>query len=110
MVVVVAAAFSVIVDYDKFGDQHTYDEITGDSNLTTHDPNGDVLYGVDICVHPDYHGMRLGRRLYEARKELCQNLNLKSIVAGGRIPNYSKHADSLTPQAYIEAVKRKENL
>ena len=106
--VVVAAAFSVIVDYDKFGDQHTYDEITGDSNLTTHDPNGDVLYGVDICVHPDYHGMRLGRRLYEARKELCQNLNLKSIVAGGRIPNYSKHADSLTPQAYIEAVKRKE--
>ncbi|MGK2940892.1 MAG: hydrolase, partial [Immundisolibacter sp.] len=47
---VVAAAFSVIVDYDKFGDQHTYDEITGDAYLTTHDPNGDVLYGVDVFV------------------------------------------------------------
>ena len=41
--IVVAAAFSVIVDYDKFGDQHTYDQITGDAYLTTHDPLGDVF-------------------------------------------------------------------
>ncbi|MGB1556310.1 MAG: hydrolase, partial [Oceanococcaceae bacterium] len=41
---VIACAFSVIVDYDKFGDKHTYDEITGDAYLSTHDPNGDVLY------------------------------------------------------------------
>lgn len=105
---VVAAAFSVIVDYDKFGDQHTYDEITGDAYLTTHDPKGDVLYGVDVFVSPDYRDMRLGRRLYEARKELCQNLNLKAIIAGGRIPNYRKYAGDLTPQQYIEKVKKKE--
>ena len=63
----VAAAFSVVVDYDKFGDEHTYEEITGNAYLTTHDPNGDVLYGVDVFVDPDYRNMRLGRRLYEAR-------------------------------------------
>jgi predicted amidohydrolase/GNAT superfamily N-acetyltransferase len=106
--VVVAAAFSVIVDYDKFGDRHTYNEITGDAYITTHDPNGDVLYGVDVFVSPDYHGMRIGRRLYEARKELCQSFNLKAIVAGGRIPNYTKYSDELSPQQYIERVKRKE--
>ena len=106
--VVVAAAFAVIVDYDKFGDQHTYHEITGDSYLSTHDPKGDVLYGIEVIVSPDYRGMRLGRRLYEARKELCQNLNLKSIIAGGRIPNFQNHAKEMTPQAYIECVKRKE--
>jgi|TARA_R110002096_G_scaffold168798_7_gene340077 predicted amidohydrolase/GNAT superfamily N-acetyltransferase len=105
---VVAAAFSVIVDYDKFGDHHTYDEITGDAYLTTHDPQGDVLYGVDVFASPSYHGMRLGRRLYEARKELCQSLNLKSIVAGGRIPNYEKYAHEMSPQSYIERVKKKE--
>lgn len=105
---VVAAAFSVVVDYDKFGDQHTYEEITGDAYLTTHDPNGDVLYGVDIFVSPDYHGMRLGRRLYDARKELCQSLNLKAIVAGGRIPHYKLHADEMSPQKYIEMVRKKE--
>ncbi len=105
---VVAAAFSVIVDYEKFGDKHTYDEITGDAYLTTHDPNGDVLYGVDVFVSPDYRGLRLGRRLYDARKELCQNLNLQSIMAGGRIPNYSKYANELTPFEYIEQVKSKD--
>lgn len=105
---VVAAAFAVIVDYDKFGDQHTYEEITGNSYLTTHDPLGDVLYGIEVFVSPDYRDMRLGRRLYEARKELCQNLNLKSIIAGGRIPNYQDHASELTPQQYIEKVKKKE--
>lgn len=105
---VVAAAFSLIVDYDKFGDFHTYDQITGDAYLTTHDPKGDVLYGIEVIVSPDYRGMRLGRRLYEARKELCQNLNLKSIVAGGRIPNYQDYAKEMSPQKYIELVKKRE--
>ncbi|MGV6807665.1 MAG: bifunctional GNAT family N-acetyltransferase/carbon-nitrogen hydrolase family protein [bacterium] len=105
---VVAAAFSVVVDYDKFGDSHTYDEITGNAYLTTHDPQGDVLYGVDVFVSPDYRDMRLGRRLYEARKELCENLNLAAIVAGGRIPNYQDYAAEMSPQAYIDKVKRKE--
>lgn len=105
---VIGAAFSVIVDYDKFGDKHTYDEITGDAYLTTHDPHGDVLYGVDVFVSPEYRGLRVGRRLYEARRELCKNLNLKSIMAGGRIPNYSKHAAEMSPYEYIEAVKSKD--
>lgn len=105
---VIACAFSVIVDYDKFGDKHTYDEITGDAYLSTHDPNGDVLYGVDVFVDPDYRGLRLGRRLYEARKELCRNLNLRAIVAGGRIPNYGEHAAQMSPQQYVEKVKSKD--
>jgi predicted amidohydrolase/GNAT superfamily N-acetyltransferase len=96
------------VDYDKFGDHHTYDQITGDAYLTTHDPSGDVLYGVDVFVSPDYHGMRLGRRLYEARKELCQSFNLRAIVAGGRIPNYQNYASQMSPQKYIELVKKRE--
>lgn len=105
---IVAAAFALIVDYDKFGDHHTYDEITGNAYLSTHDPKGDVLYGVDIYVDPDYRQLRLGRRLYEARKELCRNLNLKAIVAGGRIPNYENYAKEMGPQEYIGKVKKKQ--
>lgn len=105
---VVATAFSLIVDYSKFGDKHTYKQITGDGLLTTHDPDGDTLYGIDIFVHPDYQGMRLGRRLYDVRKELCEKLNLRAIIAGGRIPGYQDHADKLTPRQYIEKVKNKE--
>lgn len=103
---VVAAAFALIVDYDKFGNHHTYDEITGNAYLSTHDPKGDVLYGVDIYVDPDYRQLRLGRRLYEARKEICRNLNLKAMVAGGRIPHYANYAKEMRPQEYIEKVKK----
>ena len=105
---VVASALSLIVDYDKFSDHHTYEQITGNYSFDTHDPDGDVLYGIDVFVHPEYRGLRLGRRLYEVRKELCENLNLRAIMAGGRIPNYAKYADSLKPREYIEKVRMKE--
>ncbi|ELR68536.1 Carbon-nitrogen hydrolase [Fulvivirga imtechensis AK7] len=105
---VVAFALSIIVDYARFGDSHSYEDIIDNSNFGTHDPDGDVLYGIDVCVDPDYRGMRLGRRLYDVRKELCENLNLRSIVAGGRIPNYHKYSDKYTPKEYIQRVKEKE--
>ncbi|MBC8986565.1 bifunctional GNAT family N-acetyltransferase/carbon-nitrogen hydrolase family protein [Pedobacter sp. N36a] len=105
---VVACSLSIIVDYDEYGDKHTYKNITGDYSFSTHDREGDVLYGIEIFVHPEYRGLRLGRRLYEARKELCETLNLKSIVAGGRIPNFHQYADTLTPRQYIDKVKAKE--
>lgn len=105
---VVAAALTLVVDYSRFGDRHTYEEITGNGYFTTHDPKGDVLYGVDVFVDPEYRAMRLGRRLYDARKELCRRLNLRAIVAGGRIPGYKQHANEMTPERYIELVKQKE--
>jgi predicted amidohydrolase/GNAT superfamily N-acetyltransferase len=104
----VGCALSIIIDYDKFGDDHSYKQITGDFTFNTHDENGDVLYGIDVFIHPDYRGLRLGRRLYDARKELCEQLNLKSIVFGGRIPNYNEYSDQLKPKEYIQKVLQKE--
>jgi GNAT superfamily N-acetyltransferase len=105
---VVAVALSLIVDYPKYGDNHTYDQITGFGKFDTHDEEGDTLYGTDVFVDKEYRGLRLGRRLYDARKELCENLNLRSIIAGGRIPGYNKFADQMSPRKYIELVKNKE--
>lgn len=105
---VVASALALIVDYKKFGDNHTYKQITGEYTFETHSPEGNILYGIDVFVHPEYRGLRLGRRLYDARKELCENLNLRAIVFGGRIPNYNKHADKLKPKEYIEKVRQRE--
>ncbi|EDM38173.1 Nitrilase/cyanide hydratase and apolipoprotein N-acyltransferase [Pedobacter sp. BAL39] len=105
---VVACSLSIIVDYDEYGDKHTYKNITGDYSFSTHDSAGDVLYGIEIFVHPEFRGLRLGRRLYEARKELCESLNLKSIIAGGRIPRYHEYAGKLSPRQYIDKVKAKE--
>ena len=105
---VVGCALCLIVDYAKYGDNHTYEEITGAETFSTHDPDGDVLYGIDVFVHPDFRGLRLARRMYDVRKELCERLNLRSIVAGGRIPGYNQYATELSPKDYIEKVKLKE--
>ena len=118
---VVGCALSLIINYADFGDDHTYNQITGNDTFDTHSFKGDVLYGIDIFVHPDYRGLRIGRRLYEARKEVCERLNLRAIIFGGRIPNYGKYADrphparvhregapqrNLRPGAYVPDVER----
>lgn len=105
---VVACALCLIVNYARFGDNHTYDEITGYNRLDTHDPSADTLYGIDLFVHPEYRGLRLGRRLYDARKLLCEEKNLRRIITGGRIPGYNKHSDKLSVQEYINRVRNGE--
>lgn len=106
--VVVGCALALKIKYDDFGDKHTYKQITGNHSFNTHSKDGDVLYGIEVFIHPDHRGLRLGRRLYETRKELCENLNLRAIMAGGRIPGYHKYAHELKPARYIEKVRMRE--
>jgi predicted amidohydrolase/GNAT superfamily N-acetyltransferase len=105
---VVGVALSIIVDYNKIGDNHTYKQIIGNFTFSTHTYKGTMLYGIEVFIHPEFRGMRLGRRLYDARKELCERLNLRGITFGGRIPNYNQYADKLTPKDYIKKVRLKE--
>jgi len=105
---VVACALAIITNSKDVYSGHTYKEITDNGKFTTHTSDGNIFYGIEVFVHPEYRSLRLGRRLYDARKELCEEMNLKSIVAGGRIPKYHEHADTLTPRQYIQKVKQKE--
>mgnify|MGYP005851798275 FL=1 len=105
---IVGCALSLIVDYDLVKNDHTYAKVTGNETFSTHNPNGNILYGIEVFIHPDYRGLRLGRRMYDYRKELCERLNLKAIMFGGRIPNYHKYADVMRPKEYIQQVKMKE--
>lgn len=105
---VVGSALALIVDNRKASATHTYEKITGNYTFSTHDPFGDVLYGIDVFIHPNYRGLRLGRRLYDARKEICEKLNLQSIIFAGRIPKYAEHSKAMTPKQYIEKVRAKE--
>lgn len=93
---VVGCALSIVLHQSQINDNHTYEGITGNYTFSTHNPKGNVLYGIDVFIHPKYRGLRLGRRLYEKRKELTEQLNLKSIMFAGRIPNYSKYANECT--------------
>ncbi|AEA45090.1 carbon-nitrogen hydrolase family protein [Fluviicola taffensis] len=105
---IAGVALCIIVDSSKYEHLHTYRQITGDYTFKTHRPDGNVLYGIDVFIKKEFRGLRLGRRLYDYRKELCEKLNLKGIAFGGRIPNYHRYAEEMSPKEYIEKVKRKE--
>lgn len=88
---------------------HTWEEITGAGYASRHDPDGEYLYGMEVCVDPDYRGMRIGSRLYAQRKKLCQKLNLKGIVFGGRMPGYAKKKNKVSgPEEYLDLVKARK--
>lgn len=87
---------------------HTWQEITGSGYASRHDPDGEFLYGIDICVDPKYRGKKIGERLYNKRRQLCQEWGLKGIVFGARIPGYARKKKVYpTPEEYVEAVKNK---
>ncbi len=87
---------------------HTWEEITGNGYASRHDPLGEWLYGMEVCVDPDYRGFRIGQRLYNERKKLCQALGLKGIVFAGRLPTLAKRMAKFGgAEAYVEQVINK---
>jgi len=87
---------------------HTWAEITGNGYASRHDPKGEWLYGMEVCVDPDYRGYRIGQRLYNARKKLCQDEELRGIVFVGRLPSLSRRLKKFASvEDYIEQVQQK---
>ncbi|MGJ8649076.1 MAG: GNAT family N-acetyltransferase [Opitutaceae bacterium] len=103
---IVGAVASLIVQSSRDPYRaHTYGGITDGGYFHNHDPHGDTLYGADVYVDPDCQGRGIGAALYEARRRLCKQLNLRRILAGGRISGYAAHENDYTPEAYIQKVK-----
>jgi predicted amidohydrolase/GNAT superfamily N-acetyltransferase len=107
--VVVGAVATLIVrlGLDDYR-QHTYAGITDGGFFHNHDPQGDTLYGADVYVDPDLRRSGVGHVLYEGRRELCKKLNLRRILAGGRIDGYSAQAESQSPEDYVAKVEAGE--
>jgi len=102
----IGAIASLIVSSDRDPYRaHTYAGITDGGYFHNHNDRGDTLYGADVYVDPDCQGCGAGAALYEARRRLCKSLNLRRILAGGRLSSYSKLADELTPESYVQKVK-----
>jgi len=99
-----ASSSSLILSYDPGMEWHNWKKVSDNGMIKNHNPNGDTLYGIEIMVDPEFRGMRLSRRIYEARKNVCRQKNLARIMIGGRIPGYHKVADQLTAREYIEHV------
>ena len=102
---VVGSASSLIVSLNpEYCDHSWYDIVGNRSIFRSHDPKGNSLYGDDICIHPSYRRQGIATMLFSARKELAIKLNLKRIIAGGRLYNYCEYANKMPPDQYAEKV------
>ncbi len=102
---IVGYAASFRIDERTAMTPHTWNEITGGGYASRHDPKGRWLYGMEVCVDPDRRRLRIGQRLYDARKELAERQDLAGIVFGGRMPNWQRRKKAYPdPNDYLEAV------
>jgi predicted amidohydrolase/ribosomal protein S18 acetylase RimI-like enzyme len=103
----VASSSSLVLDFALYSEWHSWREIADNGFIRNHDPNGNTLYGIEIMVDPEFRGLKLARRIYDARKELAKKMNLMRIILGGRIPGYAKYADQMSAREYVDKVTNK---
>jgi ribosomal protein S18 acetylase RimI-like enzyme len=105
---IVGSASTLIVSLDPNYAEHTWKEITANGMFTNHNSSGDSLYGADISTHPKHRHEGIGGMLYDARKELVVKLNLRRMIAGGRLFNYSEYEHKLSALEYAQKVIKGE--
>ena len=101
----VAVGLGVRTNFDFDDPQHNLKDFFRDSQTESgDDPNGTWYYGTDIVVRPDYRRRGIGRELYDLRKQMCVDLQLEGIIAGGVIPGYAEHKNVMSADDYIAKV------
>ena len=102
--VVVAATATLRLHFDFDDRSHTFADIIQGGWLTSHEPDGDWLYGADMGVHPDYRGRGLALALYAARQELVWALGLKGQVTAGMMSGFGAVKHQMSAESYYEGL------
>ncbi len=89
---------------NNYGEVHTWEEVTDNGSIGTHDPNGNVLYVVDISVRPKYRKSGIGKLLMQSLYHLVVHLQLEAVLGGSRMPGYNKVKDIMSPQNYLDGI------
>jgi N-acetylglutamate synthase-like GNAT family acetyltransferase len=100
----VGCASSIMVMWDDWEEPHSWNEITSSGTFDNHNPLGRTLYGVEVFVDPACQGQGVGHLLYEGRRNLCRAMNLKRIIACGRLPGYHEYANEMSVELYAQKV------
>ncbi|TJY44216.1 GNAT family N-acetyltransferase [Cohnella pontilimi] len=87
-------------------DSHPHDwaRVTDNGYIRNHEPDGDTLYVVDICIAPAYRKFGLGKWLMQSMYETVVFLGCRRLLGGGRMPGYHKVTDEISPERYVEQV------
>lgn len=102
---IVGSCSSLIIKLVPEYKEHTWREACGNSLFKNHNPKGDTLYGADVSTHPAFRRLGIATKLYKARRDLAIQLNLRRIIAGGRLINYCNYSN-VSPEEYVKKVKK----
>ena len=101
---VVGMAASLRIRGADYGAGESYTRMTAGGTFRNHDPHGETLYGAEVMVDPRRRRQGIGVKLYEGRRQLARRLGVRRILAGARLPGYSRYADTLTAEQYVRGV------
>ena len=102
---VVGMAASLIILWDDYDMTMDWVSFTNGGSFTNHDPErGRTLYGAEVMVKPTMQRRGIGKKLYQARRELVQKLGLLRIRAGARLRGYHRYAHRMTAEEYVSRV------
>jgi GNAT superfamily N-acetyltransferase len=104
----VAYAITMRTHYSPYDPPRGWMKSIGDMTLRNHNPDGEWLYGVDFCVHPDYRRCGIGTKMYQERFKLVKRLNLQGFYVGGMLAGYHRYQHFMTVQEYAQNVIRGE--
>ncbi|HJO05251.1 MAG TPA: GNAT family N-acetyltransferase [Acidobacteriota bacterium] len=100
----VGMGLGIFLDIDFSDTAHSLEDLAGEHQCANHDPSGEWYYGIDLSVLPEYRGRGIGSELYKLRKGVVRAHNRRGIVAGGVIPGYADHIDTMNADEYIRRV------
>lgn len=106
---VLGMAASLIVLWDDYDIRENWEDFTANGMFTNHDAeNGRTLYGAEVMVSQKQRRSGIGKRLYKARRELVEKMNLLRIRAGARLRNYHRYADKMPAEEYVAKIIKGE--
>ncbi len=101
---VVGMAASLLIRSAAYSQRASYARMTAYGTFRNHDPRGETLYGAEVMVDPTRRRQGIGAKLYDGRRQLARRLGVSRILAGARLPGYSRYADTLSAEQYVANV------
>jgi ribosomal protein S18 acetylase RimI-like enzyme len=105
---VVGMTSTIRMHFDFEHVEHTFADVIQGGWLTSHEPDGDWLYGADIGTHPGYRRRGIARALYAARHLTVRALGLEGQVTVGMLRGYGALKGDMSAKDYYDSLLRGE--
>lgn len=102
----VSTSMRINFDLQRVDEYHkTWDGITGDGFITTHEPNGNTLYVVSVGVENEAQGKGYGQQLIARQFELAKSLGCKYLMLGARLAKFREYLEgkNIKPETLPQA-------